>query len=622
MRDTITLVLKLFFFFLLLFFTERVIFILFLGSSLKDLQLREIFLSCILGLRMDIATAGILMIPVFLLISIYLFLQRKIILKIIKGYTILLVVITGFINVCDIALYEAWGTRINPKAISYLSYPKEAAASAWSFQYLLAMIVFILFCIVFIRLCKKYFRGEVALNSILLSKISFLLLMPGLIILAARGGVQKFPMDKSFVYFSHHPAINQAGVNGTWNFIHACMDPVELKDNPYKFFSEEEANRLVKEIRKHNSDSTLSILNTNRPNIVLVMLESFSTEIIEPLGGEKGITPNFTELAKEGLLFTDFYTPGFRTEQGLAALVSGFPSQPTTTILRQFGKFDQMPSLARSLDSVGYKSSYYYGGNLHFAYTGSYLRTMGFEKIIGEDDFKFKRRTGWGAYDEELFRYFNEDMKATQQPFFSTIMTSTNHEPFNADVEKIVQSQTGDWCYDYINTVHYTDKCLGELIAGMKQQSWFNNSLIVIVADHAHTCPAKHEYNSAPRHHIPFLLLGGALKDEYKGKTNNHISSQVDFPATILSMLKLKHDQFHWSNDVLNVTSPQSAFYAFDDGFGWINNRQQLVYDHKLKQVIFQKNDSMNTGENDLYIKQGKAYLQMLMDEYIRFNER
>lgn len=382
------------------------------------------------------------------------------------------------------------------------------------------------------------------------------------------------------------------------------------------------AQRILKTTTNAAADFVIEITNTNRPNIVLVMLESFSAEVIEPLGGAKGITPVFSELAKEGLLATRFYTPGFRTEQGLAALVSGFPSQPTTTIIRQFGKFDRLPSLAASLDSAGYSSFYYHGGNLHFAFTGSYLKAMGFDKIYGEDDFDYKRKTDWGVYDEELFDFFNGEMKETKQPFFSIIMTSTNHEPFDADVEKIVPDQAGDWCDDYINTAHYTDQYLGRLLVGMKKQSWYEHTLVVIVADHAHSCPANYEYNSAPRHCIPCLFLGGALKQECKGTAYGKLASQVDFPATILFILNLEHRHFRWSNNMFNPASPETVFYSFDEGFGLVTNRQQLVYDHKTKQVIYQSNDTLLADENNQYIDYGKAYLQVLMDDYLLLNEK
>jgi len=624
MRNILQYFFKLFLFLLLVFFIHRILFLLFQLNELKEIPAKEILFYLGHSFVMDVSASCYILLFPFALLVVPLFRRGSgwNITKILPGYIYLVIVLSSFINVCDIALYEAWGTRINQRAISFLLYPEGTAALAWSGHYIFIIIAFFLQCALCIGLYKRYFKDSITVNSTLWKKISFIVLTPGLLLIGIRGGLQKYPLDTASVYFSRHSFINQAALNSSWNFVNSLRNTAELENNPYHFFSEDAAKHFFNEAHATDSLAPLQILKTTRPNILLIMLESFSAEVIEPLGGEKGITPGITELVKEGLLFTNFYSPGFRTEQGLAALVSGFPSQPSTTVIRQFGKFDHLPSLANALDAVGYESSYYYGGDLHFAQTGSYLKAMGFDKIKGDEDYSYQKKTGWGGYDEELFAFFNSDMKQTKQPFFSIIMTSTNHEPFNADVKKIKESISGNWCGDYINTVHYTDKCLTEFIELIKKQSWYSNTLIAVVADHGHSCPNKAEYNSAKRHHIPFFLFGDVLKEELRGKTIESISSQIDFPATILTMLNLNHDQFKWSKNVLNTGVPHFAFYSFDDGFGWINDRQQLVYDGRQKKLIFQKNDSLPDDENEKYFNHGKAYLQLLMDEYLRLGKR
>ena len=618
MKEIARYLLRLFVFLLVLFFIQRLVFVLFSFSELKKLPGNEMARLFLPSLQMDVSSACYVLVLPFVLLAVYLFTNSRITLKMLKYYIWLIIIVTGFINICDIALYEAWNTRINQKALSYLAYPGEVAGSAVSAHYLTVTIVFAVLCFVFIFSHHKFLKASFTMQVAVWKKLLFVLTVPALLLLGIRGGFQEYPVSKSSAYFSGYSFLNQAALNGSWNLIYVLAHPVAENKNPYRFFPDDEAKKIMNEIFNSSGDSAVSMLKINRPNILLVMLESFSADIIEPLGGEKGVTPGFTELAKEGLLFTNFYSPGFRTEQGLAALVSGFPSQPQTTIIRQFGKFDRLPGLAKTLDSAGYISSYYTGGDIHFANTISYLRAMGFDNLMGEKDFEFTRRTGWAAYDEDLFRFVQEDMRNTSQPFFTIAVTSTSHEPFDADVEKIVQSKAGDWCYDYINTVHYTDKCLAEFISLMKSQSWYSNTLIAIVADHGHACPSHAEPGSVKKHHIPFLLLGGALKDEFRGKTFSRTASQVDFPATILSMLGLKHDHYHWSRNVFNPSEPAFAFYSFDDGFGWINDKQELIFDNTTRQISV-KNDSLPEQENAIYLKRGKAYLQVLMDEYVNF---
>ncbi len=161
----------------------------------------------------------------------------------------------------------------------------------------------------------------------------------------------------------------------------------------------DEAERIFRQQYPPGRGPARSILETERPNVLIVLLESWTADIIEPLGGDSGVAPRFTELANDGLLFTNFYSTGFRTEQGLCALLSAFPSQPKTTIIRNFGKFDRLPSVVKTLGDAGYSSTYWYAGNVEFANTRAYLEAMGFDRVLGENSFPITKRTDWGAYD-------------------------------------------------------------------------------------------------------------------------------------------------------------------------------------------------------------------------------
>ena len=240
--------------------------------------------------------------------------------------------------------------------------------------------------------------------------------------------------------FRSKPLLNHAAVNSTWNCLAAFAENDDFESNPYKFMDDKKVDDFFSQLTFKNSDSSASkLFNIAKPNIIIVLLESWGAETIGALNKEIDATPKFTALSKEGFLFTNFYSSGFRTEQALAAIVAGFPSQPKTTIIRKFGKFDKMPSLAKVLASNGYNTSYYYGGDLQFANTEAYLISSGFKKIIGKNDFKYKLYNEWGAFDEDLFNFTVKDLSKNQQPFFSIIMTSTSHEPFDKRVKKVYQ---------------------------------------------------------------------------------------------------------------------------------------------------------------------------------------
>ena len=387
--------------------------------------------------------------------------------------------------------------------------------------------------------------------------------------------------------------------------------------NPYQYYDKAEAEEIIQNLFSANKDTCTSILNVKRPNIVVVLLESWSGDVIESIGGEKGVTNEFHIPTKEGLMFTNFYSTGFRTEQGQAAFLSGFPSQPTTTIVRETGTFENIPNILNPLKKAGYSSMFYYGGYLSYANTRSYLRVAGFDPIYGEEHISFKQKIEWGGYDEELFDNYLSEMEAPKVPFFHLIMTSTSHEPFNAPVDG---GFSGDDKADfYRNTVSYTDKCLGDFMREAKSKSWYDSTLFIILTDHCSPLPYGRKSYEPERHHIPFLMFGNVLKAEYRGAEFSDVASHSDFVSTILAQLGLGYEKFKWSKNLFNPTSEKFAFFAFDEGFGWVNNEQKLVFDHQFGDIIYKSQENVSDEKNQEYLKSGKAYLQALIAEYVDF---
>ncbi|MCF8296423.1 MAG: sulfatase-like hydrolase/transferase [Saprospiraceae bacterium] len=603
-------------FWLLLFFVHRLIFIFSQTAHYDCLDFSGILLCNWHSLGLDLSVISYFSAIVVLVLAAFNYNGKKVLRRIFFTFFSILIVITSLILVFDIGLFAEWGNKINSKALSYLAYPKEALGTVSPGSIILLLSLSLVLSLLSIWAFNKFVHKHlVQFKFHITLKIFLPILLLGVIFIGIRGGLQLYPINKSSAYFSKHSVLNQAAVNSVWNFLEVATKPDLIKENPYKYFEDEVANQILNETFETPRDSTTYLFNTPKPNIVMILLESWSAEVTGVYGNTDKVTPEFDKLSKEGYLFSNYYSTGFRTEQGFAALISGFPSQPTTTIIREFGKFDKLPSIARSLDSNGYHSSYYYGGDLYFANTESYMESAGFDKLIGQDDFEYKNRTHWGAYDEELFNFTVSDLKNNPKPFLSILMTSTNHEPFDFPVDMGFYKSN-----KYYNTVNYTDKCLGEFINKSKTEEWYKNTIFIIVADHAHYNPYGRKSHEVNRHWIPFLIYGEPLKDEYKGQICDIITCHSDFPATILSQLKIEHNNFHWSKNIFNKYSPEFAFYSFDDGFGWINPNQAIVYDHKLGDTIYVKNKNIPLKENELYLNQGKAYLQILMKEFIEFN--
>lgn len=603
---------------LLLFLIQQSCFLFFDPVWTKALNWAAIRASYWHALPMDLSAACYFTLPVLLLSIPLLWKEHRWARKTIKVLLIALIVSSAFINVCDIGLFRAWGTKVNHKALSYLIYPEEVMMTAAGVRPGQLVVVFLAQCAVAWFLLSRIDHKRVFTGSALWKRLTTILLLPVALFIGMRGGVQDYPIDRSWSYHSVHPVLNLGALNGVWNVIVLLAEPPEVETNPYVYMPSEEAERIFQELHTDGKGARDSILNTTRPNVMLVLLESWTADVVGVLGGDDKVTPGFDRLAKDGLLFTNFYATGFRTEQGLCALMSAFPSQPKTTIIRQYGKFDRLPSIVNVLDSAGYRSTYWYAGDLAFANQRSYLETIGFDVLHDENSFPIQRRTEWGAFDEELFAFHSNSTHNAQEPFFHTVMTATSHEPFDAPVQEGFPGT--DDPQRYRNSVHYTDRTLAAFIGSCRTMPWWERTLVIVVADHGHYLPNNRGNHTVERHRIPFLITGGALRAELRGTTDSTFGCHVDLAATLLGQLGLPANRFEWSKDLFRNDS-HFAFWTFDDGFGIANAQQAIVWDNLGKRVLQLRDSTSSATLNTDAVNKGKALEQVLLDRYIELSQ-
>lgn len=603
---------------LVFFAVQRLLFLLFAHTFSFQASAGEWWLAFAKGFIMDLSATGYMLAFPVLCWCIGAFVAGPFFRALAHRLQSALLVLSSFLGVSDTGLFASWGTRINHKALSYLVYPEEALAAAGGASVWLPAAASFVVLVGALLVLRRFEMKEPVPKSRPVVRVAGAVLLPGLVFLAIRGGWQDYPISRSWAYFSDKQVLNLAAVNGTWNALDVVFTPAEYSTNPYAYLTSDEAEGSVSKAYPAPGTPTQRILTTARPNIVLILLESWSGDVTAPIGGEPNVSPNFTRLCNEGLLFTNFYSTGFRTEQGLCAILSSFPSQPKTTIVRQFGKFDQLPSLVRTLDSAGYNSRYTYSGDVTFANTRTYLQAMGFDVIHDETTIPGKQRTRWGAYDEDLFAFALEDMRGMPEPFVNVLMTATNHEPFIADVQSPF---TGKREPDrYRNTVHYTDRWLGWFMERARGEEWYANTLFVIVPDHGHFLPLYRQPFEAARHHIPLLLVGPALSPEERGTRNPTFGCHSDIATTLLSQLGLLRRPIPWGHDLLGP-GPHFAYWSFDDGFGVATDERTLVWDNVAQRFLEQHGDTLDTAGRSEQLIRGQAITQVLLDRYIGYGQ-
>ena len=379
-------------------------------------------------------------------------------------------------------------------------------------------------------------------------------------------------------------------------------------ENPFDYFSKEKSARLVNSLYDTGQKKIPSILSVEKPNIILIILESYTAKWVGCLGGVSGVTPNVDSIAADGLLFTNIYAAGDRSEKGQAAILSGYPNQAITSVIKTPTKTSQLPSVNQSLEKIGYHSSYTYGGELEFANIKSYLFNIHMDQLISKYSFPVEERTtSWGVHDQYVFGRFYQDIQKEKEPFFATLFSLSSHEPY--DVPMKTKFPGNDRTTLFKNSVYYTDSIVGSFIRKLKKDPLWGKTLVIFVADHGHALPGNDPNDRPSKFHIPLIFSGGALT--LTGKINT-IGSQTDIATTILDQLHLPTNNFKWGKDLLDSSAKQFAFYSFNNGFGFVTPNGTETFDNVSRQPIY-----ISPGFDTSQIKYGKAYMQFSYQDFL-----
>ncbi len=554
------------------------------------------------GLPLDLAMAGYFTVLPALLLIVGIWLHGSWLTVVFRIYTALLSVVVSVATIANLALYDFWGFPLDTTPLFYLfSSPREAFASV-SFWYmatavlLIALVAFGIYCLTAVKLPSNILSLKQRCSLTLI-----LLLLGGALALPIRGGVTVSVTNTGKAYYSTNQRLNHAAVNPLFNLMESWLHAEDF-GNQYRFMDDTQATALFDTMTNTSSDGTEKLLRTRRPDILFVVMESFSNYLMTTLGGKADVAVHLDRLAQEGVLFTRFYANSFRTDRGLVSILSGYPAQPTMSLMKYPAKTAHLPSITRSLVDAGYKASYYYGGDANFTNMRSYLMASGFSSIVEDKDFPLAERISkWGAPDHLVFERLLQDIKAYrgEQPTFRVLQTSSSHEPYEVPYQRLP-----DKC---LNAFAYADEAIGRFVEEYKQLPAWKNTLVILVPDHLGAYPPNISNFIPERYEIPMIWIGGAVDGV---RRIDVLGSQQDIAATLLGQLGLSHHSFAFSKDMLSNTVPHFAFFTVPDAFGIVTEENTLIYDNTAGRVVYEKGTA-----TEEHLNKGKAYLQKIYDD-------
>ena len=540
----------------------------------------HILKSFYVGWRFDQIVILLTLVPL-LLITPFVNLSRHLVLKIVKIYLVVIYSIIFLLLLTDLRFMQIYHTHLNFLALEYI----DEGATFWNqvvsdAKFYLLIFAWIGFTLVFIypvhwltSMTKKFpKRANWPIH------IFYFVLFLSLFALGIRGRWELAPMDWGIAYYSHNVTLNQIALNGIYTF---GRNLTETNHDPrLSFLNEEERfefvntdgclaevkKTLAQSERKWHSDYDLTSYveqpqkHNFNPNIIVVVMESWSGRYTGALENKLNLTPYFDRLAEDGLFFTNFYTNGIRTNFGLGATLCSFPPIPGRAILKRYDARHPFNCLAEILKTRGYNNYFFYGGDPAFDNMEGFFRQKKYDRFFGQDnydkDFQFSK---WGIPDHKLFELISDEINFLPRPFQISVMTLSNHEPFDLPDSSLARFNDSDDSSKVYNSLIYADYALGYFIEQMKKQPVFDSTIFVFVPDHCLLRRSKYLVDPV-NFHAPLLIYAPSLITPQKIAT---FGSQVDIIPTLMELVGGNYQYDGWGRDLLTL-SPDSGFAIVD----------------------------------------------------------
>ena len=538
------------------------------SSQDLDLNLLHIVRAFFTGFSFDIAVGALFL----FLYAVYLLLFPK---KWIGSkfdriftyfYLILILIIIYFSLLAEIPFWDEFGVRFNFIAVDYLIYTYEVIENinqSYPLPVIFGVLVALVWLTLFFLKKKGAFRHAFSDKRSISIRLRFA--FPVLLIGIALGTFLKNKQAES----TDNLVINELGKNGVFSFFTAfkaneldymTFYPSIPDHDAYKVLKTDLLQNNQTYVTSHWDDISRSTKGEQeqKPNIILITIESFSGEFLQAFGNKDHITPNYDRLANESIFFTNLYATGTRTVRGMEALTLSVPPTPGNSIVRRPNN-QNLFSIASILKKKNYQPYFIYGGDGYFDNMNNFFGGQGFDIVDRNrgnalsDDIKTKRfqipdqevsfENAWGICDEDLYRqsikYADKNSKAGK-PFFEFVMTTSNHKPYTFPKGKIDLPQG-----DRNAAVKYTDYALGKFLAEAKTKPWFQNTVFVIVADHCANSAGKWEIN-IKNHHVPVIIYNLKLQPEKLTR----LTSQIDVMPTLFGYLGWNYNSSLYGKDI------------------------------------------------------------------------
>lgn len=492
-----------------------------------------------------------------------------------------------FIEMSTPSFIAQYDIRPNRLYLEYLKYPKEVFSTLWN-GFRASLLTGLAVTAVLVWLATRALQlPDKAPERPLALWLSWPLVVV-LVFAAVRSTTDHRPANPATFAITADALVNSLVINSPYSVLYAAysmrhesrssdiygkLEPTEMVKNAIDWPWLDHYQFLQAEYPTLHWQ-TATAKRTKPLNLVIILQESMGATFVESLGGV-AVTPELEQLKSQGIWFEQLYATGTRSVRGIEAVVAGYMPTPAQSVVKLANSQQNFATIASILQQQGYHTQFVYGGEAHFDNMRGFFSANGFSQMVDQSEMPDAKFVGsWGASDEDVFNSAHQQLlqlHQQQQPFFSLIFTSSNHEPFEFPDGKITLHETPKNTVN--NAVKYADWAMAKFIRQAQQSAYWQDTIFLIVADHDNRVYGS---NLIPveKFHIPGLILGGSVKPSQM----NILSSQIDLAPTLLSMMGVSACHPMLGRDLtLDNTSPGRALLQFDNYFALMEQHQLTI---------------------------------------------
>ena len=512
-------------------------------------------------------------------------------------YYILMGLAVAAIIVADAVMYEYWQFKLGMVVLSYAASP-EGATNSVSLSYIIIRVsAFLMLALWTIIPCilmtpKTLLTGNSERLWMRNISIIWLFLIVSGVLWMRQGDV-----------YTTKPHPTQLADHAAVNPVYAFASSVRLTDNyagRYDFLSEEDRADLFKGLYPEPADDIQdTLLNMQRPDVLVVFLEGFGSRFVEELGGIPDVAPGMSRLIPEGIFWENYYSNSFRTDRGTVSAFCGWLSYTDLGLMKQTEFHSSLPSLARSLGREGYETSYIYGGAMTNMGKRQFLEDVAFQNLYDDTAFNDDEKSGcWGVNDSVALQKACQLISRWEDGHhFLVAQTLSSHEPWDVPYHRLEDEK--------LNAFAYTDYSVACMMDSLRQLPQWDNLLVIIIPDHGFLY--KQSYKDPGFFRAPMLWTGGAIREPRKMSV---LMNQSDIAATLLSQIGIRHDEYPWSRNVLSQTYTYPFVYCnYPAGILFADSTGTSIYDIDGDAVMMEQ-----PADGGLRIMRAKALLQSSYD--------